>query len=398
MRIALVIPSYFPLWGGAENQARTQAREYVKRGHEVEIVTWKRDPSLPGQESLDGALVHRVDRWRPGPWANLRAFVSLAQLLVSVARRADVVAAHHLLSTAYLAGFVAWVIRRPIVSLPVAGADQPGTELRLMAGSGPDGRLRRLLALPLRRGVTVALSSWIANDLRQLGFQHVVHIPNGVEDRGLPDGARLRVELYEPLGVPPGARVVVAAGRFIHPKGLDVLISAWPEIVAAERHAHLVLVGSGPDEAMLRALVAENRIQQSVHFVAPSPHVRDYIAAANIAVLPSRHEGLANALLEIMVDGVPLVATRVSGTVDLVTDRVNGRLVAPENVDALAAAVVEVLRDPRDMGRRARDTVLARCEMNRVVACYLRLFSTLCQRPARTSGSALEAVCVESAE
>src|SRR5947209_7589787 len=124
MRIGIVIPSYFPLVGGAENQARRQAREFVRRGHEVEVITWKRDPALPDREVLDGALVHRVHRWRPGLYATVQAFVRMTWLLMRTARRVDVLAAHHLLSTAYLAGLAGVLTRTPVVSLPAAGVSQ----------------------------------------------------------------------------------------------------------------------------------------------------------------------------------------------------------------------------------------------------------------------------------
>jgi glycosyltransferase involved in cell wall biosynthesis len=78
-----------------------------------------------------------------------------------------------------------------------------------------------------------------------------------------------------------------------------------------------------------------------------------------------------------MAAGVPVVATVVSGNVDLIRDGDNGRLVPAEDPKALARALFEVLSDPGGMGSRGRDTVLARCEIGRVVDRYEELFRRL---------------------
>jgi glycosyltransferase involved in cell wall biosynthesis len=381
MRIAFVVPSYFPIWGGAQNQVRTQARELAKRGHEVQVVTWKRDSALPSREILDGVLVRRVDRSRRGVLHNSVALLQMAFTLTKIAMRANVLAAYHLQSTAFLAGYVALLTGTPIVSRPAAGSDQPGADLNMMAGTKLSRRLRRWLGLPLQRGAVVASSFWIADNLQELGFQHIVRIPNAIEDTGLRNREQLRQELYLPLGIPSGALVAVAAGRLVDAKGFDLLISAWAQVRVAQSNAVVVIVGSGPREAALRAAAVDAGVADSVIFVSFSTRARDYMSAANVAVMPSRFEGLSNVLLEAMMEGVPIVATAVSGAVDFLEDGINGRLVPPEDSDALAKALIDVLRAPADLGRRARETALEQFELSRVVDVYLWLFSAYYSLP-----------------
>jgi len=382
MRIAIVIPSYFPIWGGAQTQVRRLAHELARRGDEVEIVTWKRDSSLPSYERPDGVLIRRIDRWQGGILPTVWAFVQMAYTLTRVARQADILVARHLLSTAFLAGFAAVLTGTPIISVPAAGSDQPRADLNMMTGNRASRRLRRALAWPLRRGAVIALSSWTAENLQELGFRHIVRIPNGVEDTGVPDRIRLRRELYRPLGIPSNTKVVAAAGRLVDVKGFDVLIAAWRQVSATRDDAVAVIVGSGPEEAALRAAAADAGVAESVHFVPFSSRARDYLGAADLAVMPSRFEGLSNVLLEAMMDGVPVVATAVSGAVDFIDDGINGRLVSPEDPNALAAAVIDVLRAPRNMGLCGRETVLTQCEVTRVIDQYLWLFSTYHSLPA----------------
>jgi glycosyltransferase involved in cell wall biosynthesis len=408
LKIAFVVPSYFPTWGGVQNQVRAQARELMKRDYEVEIVTWKREPHLPSIEVLDGVLVRRVDRSRRGVLRDVLAFLEMGYTLTRVAARVDIIAAYHLLTTAFLAGFAAALTGTPIISRPAAGSDQPGADLNMMVGTRLDRRLRRLLAWPLRRGAVVAISHWIAENLQELGFKHIVRIPNAIEDTGLRNREQLRNDLYVPLGIPSAAPVAVAAGRLVDAKGFDQLISAWAQVRIAQSNAVVVIVGSGPREAALRAAAVDAGVADSVIFVPFSTRARDYMSAADVAVMPSRFEGLSNVLLEAMMEGVPIVATAVSGAVDFLEDGINGRLVPPEDPEALAKALIDVLRAPADLGRRARETALEQFELSRVVDVYLWLFSTYHSLPAGISDPSklpepihseqTELVCAVSAE
>src|SRR5438067_220119 len=100
MKILLVLSGYYPAWGGAENQAHKQAIELVRRGHTVEVVTWRYDPRWPRTEVIDGVTIYRVNRAHGA----LLAVLAMARALIRAAWRADAIAAHHMLRTAYLAG------------------------------------------------------------------------------------------------------------------------------------------------------------------------------------------------------------------------------------------------------------------------------------------------------
>lgn len=318
----------------------------------------------------------RIDRLATSPWSTSRSLLAMTAAVLRSARRADVVTAHHMLSTAYLVGIAGSVTGTPAVIVPAATATRADSDLGSMVGGSISARIRRICSIPIRRrGIAVAISNDIGADLLRLGFRRVVHIPNGVVDPGRVDRARLRAQLYEPLHIPFAAKVVAAAGRLEKVKGFDVLLDAWAHSREAADECVLIIVGSGSESTALQNQSLDLGIATSVRFLPASRHAADFLAAADLVAVASRSEGLSNVLLESMAAGVPVVATRVSGNVDLIRDGDNGRLVPPEDPEALAAAICELLDDPGDIGKRGRESVLSGCELGRVVDLYERLFA-----------------------
>lgn len=163
------------------------------------------------------------------------------------------------------------------------------------------------------------------------------------------------------LGLEPTDRVAVCVTRFHPVKGIDVLVEAWAEVGARFADARLLLVGEGPLRAELEGQVARTCPPGSVRFIGYRDDVREVLAAADFAVMPSRAEGFSVAALEILGSGLPLVATRVGGNSRLVADGVNGLLVTADDPAGLARALARLLEDERLLGRLAdcaRESVL----------------------------------------
>lgn len=110
-------------------------------------------------------------------------------------------------------------------------------------------------------------------------------------------------------------------------------------------------------------------------------------------VLPSRWEGMPNAVLEAMASGLPCIATRVSGSEDIILHGANGLLVEPEDHQALTKALLSLLRNPtlsRQFGHAARATIEQHYSLDRVTEIYLDLYQRLCngtQRPVLSQSS-----------
>jgi glycosyltransferase involved in cell wall biosynthesis len=146
------------------------------------------------------------------------------------------------------------------------------------------------------------------------------------------------------LGVRADARLVLFVGHLFPVKAVDVLLRAWG--MRARRGSlapgeELALVGEGGERARLERLVREEGVAASVRFLGPLPQaqVADWLAAADLLCLPSHSEGSPNVVVEALASGVPVVATRVGGVPDLVSDGINGLLVPPADPSSLADAL-----------------------------------------------------------
>jgi glycosyltransferase involved in cell wall biosynthesis len=183
-----------------------------------------------------------------------------------------------------------------------------------------------------------------------------VTVPSGVPTAELRAAAPARAEARARLGFDPSDLVVVGLGRLVPIKGFDLLVRALPSVIAHIPSARVLLVGDGAERAHLDALARSLGVSGRLRMTGKTADVTAYLAAADVAAVPSRNEGMGRVIVEAMALGLPVVATAVGGIPDVVTDGECGRLVEPESPDALAAALIELGRDPglrRKLGEAA---------------------------------------------
>lgn len=150
----------------------------------------------------------------------------------------------------------------------------------------------------------------------------------------------------EEFDIPPTSAVVGTVGRLVHRKGHADLLSAWSRVDESFPDAHLLIIGDGPDRNKLESMVADLDLDSRVHFTGMREDVPQLLDSFDVFVFPSHWEGLPGALLEAMAAGLPIVATRVTGNVELISHQESGLLVPPKEPDALAATIERVLSDP----------------------------------------------------
>jgi len=281
-------------------------------------------------------------RRRPGV-STLAETARLGRIIQSV--RPDVVHLHS--AKAGLAGRLALRGRRPTVVQP-HGWSFFAAEGAIRAASVSWERLAARWAHAI---VCVSdAERRIGESKRVRGRWHVV--PNAVDSTRFPAAsAEDKLAARGRLGLPRRAPVIVCVGRLSRAKGQDILLDAWPAVLARVPDAKLVLVGDGPDEVMLK-----RRATEGVTFAGHQDDVWSWLAAADAVALPSRWEGMSIAMLEAMSVGRATVATDVPGARDALKNG-GGAIVPVGSPTRLAAALVERLLDP---GRADLEGVVAR--------------------------------------
>jgi L-malate glycosyltransferase len=365
---------FYPFLGGSERQAQLLARELVRRGHIVEVVT-QGSPGLARHERVEGVLVRRelvaVGR---GAGHALAYLASSLRSMLRDRRRSQILHVHHIYMDAFMAGLLRGRLKMPVIVKAACG--------------GSVGDMARLSAVPLSRCVfrvtrridrVIAISGQIQEELIAHGYRpaRIERIPNAVDVRGFcptddPEAAKRALGLT--------GRVVTFVGRLVPQKGLLYLLEAWREVVVRYPDAMLLLLGKGSQEAELRVAAAQLGVAGQVSFLGERQDPRPYLAASDALVLPSIAEGMSNVLLEAMAMGLPCVATRVGGTLDVIRDGVSGVLVEPRDPLQLARGLLGVLEDREwagHLGKRARRVAEESFSLESVVDRYIALYRRL---------------------
>ena len=404
MNIVLYSHTFLPAVGGRELVVHFLADALQRKGVRVRVT----GPS--GVRSAAGLIlpypVHRYPQFvRVGsiedkglsPWRRWlleRSFVW--RLRYDLARHgADLVHAH----TTYPDGFTANLVLRhkiPLVITPhgidIHEIPEIGHGLALIPGV----REKITEALNAADAVT-AISESIAEAVRRRGVsdERIIRIDNGVDlhrfDRR--DTRRVR----ERYGIPQDAPIVLSVGNFTPRKGQDYLVRAARRLREAVPGTRVVIVGRGTgalrEEVQRLGLAGTVLLPGSLPPPALSAlsggcgddDLADLYREASVFVscgIAEGSEGLSLAVLEAMAAGCPIVATDISGNRDIVQPGINGLLVAPASEDALARALLEVLRNPALRGRFSREAraTAEKHGWDRVADDYIALYERLLTR------------------
>jgi glycosyltransferase involved in cell wall biosynthesis len=213
----------------------------------------------------------------------------------------------------------------------------------------------------------------------------IVVVKNGISPRagatehGVGEEVRRQAhdELCRELGIDLGAMLVGVTARLQPVKGHRYLIEAAAQVVRINPGAHFVLVGDGPLRGEIENQIAQLGITENVHLLGDRKDAPRLAAAFDLVVLASLHEGLPNAVMEAMAAGVPVVATAVGGTKELIADGETGFLVPAGDASALASRIAFALSNRAksiEMAGGAYEFVMDRFGVNRMVESVESLY------------------------
>ena len=311
--------------------------------------------------------------------AGLRALFQL-----TATHHFDMVHGHWALPNGPVAALCARVRHLPLV------ISLHGSDVFLAERSAPVALAARWAAQ--EAGAITACSGDLAARLAALGgpSERMVLVPYGVDAEAFKPGVPGADDLRARLGLMPDQPVLFTLGRMVYKKGFNVLLDAMPRVLAQHPNAVLVLVGQGDLFNDLQAQARRLGIAQHVIMPGVVGHddVPTYFEMANVAVFPSVHDqrgnvdGLPNVLLEAMSLGKPIVASRIAGIPQVITDGEHGLLTPEGDAPALAAAINRLLDAPslaQQLGWAARQRVERELRWSDIAARFEAVYEQAAQ-------------------
>lgn len=342
--------------GGAERLVTSSVRHFDPERYELEVayvLPWK--DAFVGELEAAGIPVHCVGEAGP----RVRWIPALLRL-------------------ATRGGFDLVHTHSPVTSLPLRVTPERFRPVLVHTEHNMWGRYRWLTyaanaATYGANASVLAVSNGVLSSIERPRWAPWVRIPpavalyHGIDPTTAVRGPEARAAARETLGLPQDAPVLGTVANFTPKKDQRTLFALVKQLSDGYPDLRLVLIGSGPLEAELRAAAAAEGLADRVLFTGPRNDVPNLLPAFDVFVLSSLHEGLSIALLEAMASGVPPVATAVGGVPEVINDGVDGFLVPTRDPVAMAKPVEALLSDEvlyRSMSaeaeRRSHDFGIAR--------------------------------------
>ena len=360
--------------GGTESQAVELARRIPAAGYDVTLGCLRAQGPL--LERLQGTAVVLREFHPTGGVDTPAGIYQLLRLSWFLRReKFDIVHTHDLwsnllgVSAAWLAGVPAIISSRR----DLAHLEWYEGKRRVW--------LRRIqnLSSAVLANATPIREALIAEDGFAPEMVRVIH--NGVDVEKFHVIREGRDRLFPGVG---DAKLVVLVGN-LHSdvKGHPWLIASAPAVIREFPSTRFVLVGDGKQRASFEQQVVRLGLERNFLFLGRRADIPEILSCCDIAVLPSRAEGLPNAVLEYMAAGLPTIVSRVGGNAELVEDGVRGLLVPPEDSPALSAALLRLLRDAglaRQMAQSGHEFAVRNFSFERLVREVDALYTELLQR------------------
>ncbi|MDH4062796.1 MAG: glycosyltransferase [Acidobacteriota bacterium] len=275
----------------------------------------------------------------------------------------------------------------PFVYGAIATLARPGLRLVFTEhgrlSDGPPSPKRRMANHVLGRlpGEHFAVSQALKDSMVAEGFpgNRIAVVPNGIDAGPVPD-ERDRRQARQLLGLPDNAFIVGTVARLDPVKDLSMLIAAFARLRATHPHSTLLIVGDGPERSRLEGLSREHGVASDVRMTGQRDDARELLSAFDVYVNSSTSEGVSLSILEAMAARLPVVATRVGGTPEVVVHGRTGLLVPARDPHALAQALrmlADDIHQRQMLGESARVAVEERFTLDRMVDHYARVYARL---------------------
>ncbi|PYU99278.1 MAG: N-acetyl-alpha-D-glucosaminyl L-malate synthase BshA [Acidobacteria bacterium] len=338
----------YPTYGGSGIVATELGKELAERGHEIHFISYAPPMRLvkPGPR----IHFHEVEVTTYPLFDHAPYTLALATKMAEVAQSQDLDLLHcHYAIPHSVSAFLAKSMLNPR-KLPVV-TTLHGTDITLV---GSDRSYLPITKFSIEQsdGVTAVSQPAGRGDLRK---------------RFAPSGEKVLIHLsnFRPVKRPTDVIEIFARVQ----RGLPAV---------------LLMVGDGPERSSAAWLAGHHGIESKVYFLGKQENVEEFFSISDVLLLPSDNESFGLVALEAMACEVPVVVSRVGGLPEVVAEGVEGFLVEPRNIDAMARRALEILGDDRlrrQMGQRARETATTRFSATEIIPQYERFYQKILSAP-----------------
>lgn len=336
-------------WGGAQKLQVIFAREAISQGIHPVVICLRSIDDSPFRQLFEdlGIEIHTF------PARKLLDFARIKNLCSFVRAEKIEIIHTHLEYANILGAIVGFLTRVPVITTLHSIGTEP-RHYHPVRFKMESWLLRNITTRVLAVGNAVA-----DNQKKRLRRKSITVVPNCVEPgETLSDVERENIRRN--LGVDPSSRILISVGRLSPPKGYSDLIAAFAILYENSPNVKLMIVGAGVLHEPLKAEIEALNLSEQIHLLGARDDVPKLLAASDLYVSSSHHEGLPLAILEAMEARLPVVATGVGDIPDIVTHDV-GIVVPPKEPALLAHELQKLLQDPeqmRSMGAAARAKVV----------------------------------------
>lgn len=387
MKICAIHATYSPSFSGAAIQFQKHAKEIVRRGHSVIVIT-PNFASLDEVEVVDGIQVVRF--WicnRSSHFKKISFMISSLITLIKLRKDYDILHLHNFDKYYFLPLLVAKLLRKKTLYQITLIGQEPhvGDDFIAKLGLALIDRIVGLTA-PIVELTKAGPAKRIPSC--QLGY--------GIDvQRFYPLDKQERLRLKEQLRLPIDKNIICFVGSILERKGVDVLFDTFR--IISNLHEDVVLLIVGPDEITkdkvsnpapyqnfintIKSKRIEWGLESRIVFTGFTDKVEQYLQASDIFVFPSRREGLGAVILEAMAVGLPCIVSHLDGITKTIIDNdLNGIIVDEFDPSIYASQISRLLSNKElmvSMGESAMDKIISNFTIQRVVDDYIRFYESL---------------------
>lgn len=388
-KICVISPLYHPTLGGVGRQALALTEKLGSLGVRLFVIT-RNINYLPKYNFNPYIPIYKAWAFKPQKHdledmnliniiISLTFCLSTAIILFKKRKEYDIVHFHGA-SLPLMSNILQLKLYRKKVISKVAAANL-GTE----AGSlkGKYSILGKILISVLKKvDCFIAISEEIKEGLLIDGYDQnkIVRISNFIDTKVFyPVNKKLKKNLKKKLFL-PDKKIITFSGRLVERKGIHILLRSFAMVIKKHEDIPLIILGGGYLEKDLKDQSHAYGIKKNIKFCGFVTNIHEYLNATDIYVFPSLQEGFPNALLEAMACGLPVIATKIGGVVDIIKDGENGLLVEPGNKNELAIALKKLISEPEyalSLGQNALKTIRENYDIDIIANKYIPLYAKM---------------------